>query len=440
MLPFASCPRVPSITVKSLRVPVFPIARHASLRRLALGFGLLSYACVGQRFDQVADDELSTTEDRASAPGDGDASSNEPTTSTPANDDTTGSDSSDDTEANDPRPSDTEAPGATTPDSDLEPDDSNDPVEAGVPDMGDSESPGSTPTDPEIAPTDSDGPAPEETDTCAAGEECAGPTENTETDLLPSEPDECPDVPEQILRGLCGCGFAPDETCAILEAGIKHRYSFFSKGTAVEDVVGGAHGTLVGTQLDGSGILELDGATTHVQLPSGIISALTSATFEAWLRWDGGGASQRIFNFGTPSSSDGAPSSFISVSPNSSSSDNMNVSYRADRRRSAETLRSNSVLPTGSLQHVAVVVDGANDRLSLYLQGELIAIDETDHDLTQLEDSVNWLARPLYSGYPYLRGALHEFRIYDVALTSDELKKSYELGPGATFSAQPLTR
>ena len=63
-----------------------------------------------------------------------------------------------------------------------------------------------------------------------------------------------------------------------------HRYSFnddFSSAVAT-DSVGGANGDLIGASLDGLGNVLLAGDGGYVNLPNGIISSLTNATFEMW--------------------------------------------------------------------------------------------------------------------------------------------------------------
>src|SRR5262249_13449579 len=94
-----------------------------------------------------------------------------------------------------------------------------------------------------------------------------------------------------------GC---PDPNLCALKAALVHRYQFDGTGTVATDSVGGANGTLMNTQLNGSGGLTLAGGTSNqfVDLPNGIVSPLTNATFEVWVTWSGGAAWQRIFDFG----------------------------------------------------------------------------------------------------------------------------------------------
>src|SRR5438477_9080348 len=83
-----------------------------------------------------------------------------------------------------------------------------------------------------------------------------------------------------------------------VHADLKHRYSFNeASGTVAKDSVGGADGTLLGGASLSGGKVTLDGNDGYVDLPNGIISKLTDATFEAWVTFSGeGGAWQRVFD------------------------------------------------------------------------------------------------------------------------------------------------
>ncbi|HEU4577657.1 MAG TPA: hypothetical protein VFS67_05350, partial [Polyangiaceae bacterium] len=95
-----------------------------------------------------------------------------------------------------------------------------------------------------------------------------------------------------------GCAPADRADCDLLRSALVHRYSFDGSGAAVLDSAGDAHGSVQDGQLSGTGELALDGDDQFVDLPNGIVSALQSATFEAWVDWAGGSRWQRIFDFG----------------------------------------------------------------------------------------------------------------------------------------------
>jgi hypothetical protein len=263
----------------------------------------------------------------------------------------------------------------------------------------------------------------------------ANTSEPTSDETTIPPPDECPDHDDQLVRGSCGCGFEPSPSCETLVTHLAHRYTFDGTGKQLLDVVGAASGEIHNCELTGTSALEFDGNECYVELPSGLLSAFTDATLELWLRWDGGDADQRIFNFGTPASSGRTPESYISLSPRSGNRDVMTLSYLADPQDPSQTLRADDPVQTGDLQHVAVVIDSTQTRLSLYSGGQWVTSTDTSQDLRELQDRMVWLGRALYSDYPYFDGALLEFRIYDTALGEVELAQSALLGPDASLGA-----
>lgn len=427
--------------------PYLPNALDSSMTSLAskqhlpiltkLGFITLSAAvsaCAGDRFNADGDGggARGTDDSEAPEPGSTDDATVSDDTATDESTDGNGTDaSSSDTDP--ASPTDelevTDEPGSVVADAGVAPADAGE-------DATPSRDAGDAAIDDELDATAPDDAAAPPSDAYAPGDHDAGPGDCesascADASTMPS--DECPEHPAQVLRGPCGCGFEPDERCVQLEGLLAHRYSFDGNGRQVTDSVGGAHGQALGVELDGRGVLALDGEDAYAELPPGVASAYSAATFEAWVRWDGGEDNQRIFNFGTPDGNNGVPLSYLSLSPASGSDNLLTASYRVGDA-SGQNLRGDDTLTTGVLQHIAVVVDSPEGEWSLVLQGELERRENSSQELQQLQDQVNWLGRALYSGYPLFRGELEEFRIYAGALTEEQLEKSFELGPSATFS------
>jgi hypothetical protein len=180
--------------------------------------------------------------------------------------------------------------------------------------------------------------------------------------------------------------------------------------------------------------LEGDTSGDYVDLPNGMISALEdNATFEAWITWDSANTSiwQRIFDFGTSQggedvSDSGADCSYIMATPRSTGSQlefgNRYADTNEDRYATAP-----GQLETGVESHVVCVWDGDNDRTLLYLDGEFAAVNETLYDLSDLVDVNNWLGRAQYSDLMF-EGSYNEFRVYDYALTAEEVLGNYQAG------------
>jgi hypothetical protein len=90
-------------------------------------------------------------------------------------------------------------------------------------------------------------------------------------------------------------------------------------------------------------------------------------------------------------------------------------------------------LATGTRQHVALVIDDANDDIALFLNGAPLANEAFTGQLSDITDVNNWLGRSQYAGDYEFIGVYDEFRIYDVALTAAQLATSFMAGPDPAF-------
>jgi opacity protein-like surface antigen len=314
--------------------------------------------------------------------------------------------------------------------------------------------------------------------------------------------DGCPEDPQKQIGGLCGCGLAdtaPDGgvTCADLVSMLAHRYAFNGVGIAVRDTAPGgtAHGEVVNAALSGDGTLVLQGGTSeqYAGLPNRIISTRPagdpdtgSITLEAWLRWNGGAAWQRIFDFGDndgpqEGQQGGGGISYLFLTPRTPLDPNLtvvapqNAKLRVAYKRPGSgeyevTLDAPIQLPSGDMlpepTHVAVVIDGTLQRMALYIDGRLQngtayfrnvgagmltsmtgvydwsapvptaeggMVMPPAIDLTVINDINNWLGRSQFVADNELAGTYYEFRIYSAALTAELVDISFRGGPNAEF-------
>lgn len=252
-----------------------------------------------------------------------------------------------------------------------------------------------------------------------------------EKDLFPAPP-VVPPVAEKLPLG----------------GGPAHRYSFTSDGS---DSVGGANGTLVNQTgaaafAGGQLVLGNDGSQNsnanngqsngdYFEIPNGTVSGLgTSATIETWTTWSGafGTPWQRIFDLGTSDggeglSGGGANSSYIFATPRSGDS-----TLRTGLRNGPTALElvadDNAIMAENAETHVAVVIDGEQDSMSLYVNGEFVASNQAHLTLADLNDNNNWLGRAQWPDTMYV-GSYNEFRLYDYALTANQLLGNFGAGP-----------
>jgi hypothetical protein len=245
-----------------------------------------------------------------------------------------------------------------------------------------------------------------------------------------------------------------------------HRYSFAGPAgvTAVKDTgfAGGGDALIYNAQLSGADYLELPGGLAtlipaYVDLPNFLISKLDRVTLEIWVAWDGPiDASsqddwQRIFDFGEDFSGadlDAAPRpnpgnrsrdgrSYLYLTPMSADAagSNLRVAYLKPEdmvpRQPEVTFRETQVsaalpLAVGGLQQIDVTIDG---QMSLYLGGARIGQPQLlPGTLADIYDINCWLGRSQFPVDPIFRGRIYEFRVYNKALTPEEIAKNASRG------------
>jgi hypothetical protein len=276
---------------------------------------------------------------------------------------------------------------------------------------------------------------------------CGVPDDDFDGDNAVDCRETCPDNAARAAPlGPCGCSNLADMAgCTELRGALRNLYTFSGTGLTVVDSVGARNGTIADAvglatpaalgRLQQNGRVNLDGAGSFVELPDGLISGLTSATFEVWLSWRGGAAWARIFDFG--SSNGNVGQTYLFLTPSNSENNSLRVAYSIGGGGAAETVADGLMaLPIAAstertLQHVAVVVDDAAGALRLYANGAEVRTVPFAGDLALIQDVNNWLGRSNYSVDPPLFGSLIEFRIYGQALTAAQLGLSFRAGPGS---------
>ena len=220
-----------------------------------------------------------------------------------------------------------------------------------------------------------------------------------------------------------------------LRADLKHRYSFDeSPGSGVAgDFYSGANGTLLGgADFTGTGAATFNGTSAYIDLPNGLVSVLSNATFEAWISWNGAAAAwQRVFDFGnsiTGEDTAGTGSNYIFLTARSGAG---TTRFGA---RSAEMTGDNLTLdgplpPTNVIAHLAVSYDFSNSLARLFINGAYVSSTVATQALNSIADVNNWLGRSQFSGDAFFGGLMHEFRIYDNALSAPAIAANAAAGP-----------
>jgi|GEM_PF-1443913 len=196
----------------------------------------------------------------------------------------------------------------------------------------------------------------------------------------------------------------------------------------VDDTVEFHHATTYGSPSYTEGPLgqaiELDGVNDVVKL-SHEAPQLRDFTVATWVYWHGGGDSQRIFNFGHD------VDRYLMLTP-SSASGNLRFAISLNGPAREQRVETSS-LPTGRWVHLAVTL--GEEKATLYVDGEQAAANDsvtnTPMDILPVR---NQLGRGPFENDPLFRGRLDDFRIYNYALSPDEVEDLYISGGGDDMS------
>jgi fibronectin type 3 domain-containing protein len=210
------------------------------------------------------------------------------------------------------------------------------------------------------------------------------------------------------------------------------RYTF--EGNA-NDTVGSRNATPKGgtsapgyaAGFGGGQAISLNGADQYVQLPvgSGNYQDITIAT---WVYWNGGGAWQRVFDFGSEIEK------YMMLTPKSGSN-TVRFQMTTSRTTDGTLTLDGPALPTGTWTHVAITLNG--DTATLYVNGVPVDTETTDRIEPLFGQPFCYLGKSMWDGDPLFSGRIDDFRIYNYALSGADVYALW--GQGGANSAPVFT-
>lgn len=202
-----------------------------------------------------------------------------------------------------------------------------------------------------------------------------------------------------------------DEVAATVIPALLAHYTM--NNTLNDDSDNDYHATAIGSPQYKTGKLDtaidLDGSADYLTLPTGAADT-QDITVALWAYWDGGDAWQRLFDFGNNTSE------YLFLTPKSSSS----TLRFAIKDGGSEQLVETSQLSSGQWTHVAVTL--SENTAKLYVDGVLKDTNtSTTINPSDFSPALNYIGKSQWDD-PLLNGRIDDLRIYNYALTADEIE------------------
>ncbi|PHN08670.1 LamG-like jellyroll fold domain-containing protein [Flavilitoribacter nigricans] len=176
----------------------------------------------------------------------------------------------------------------------------------------------------------------------------------------------------------------------------------------------------------GTDAIALNGSDAFLQLPPDIANH-QEISVATWVYWDGGGAWQRIFDFGNGTDQN------LFLTP---STWNGELQFGLINGGTQQNLYSTG-LPTGQWVHVAVTLGASGVRM--YVDGQEVAQQATAVvSPLDFKPVLNYIGRSQYPD-PLFDGTIEDFRIYNYALSAGEVADLAGLTGGTFMAVESIT-
>ena len=160
----------------------------------------------------------------------------------------------------------------------------------------------------------------------------------------------------------------------------------------------------------GTKALSLNGTSDYVQLPYEV-GAMDEMTVSMWVYASVSSNGTRLFDFGN------GPSHYMYLTPQSGSG----MRFAIKNGGSEQQLNYRNRLANRAWKHVALTIK--SEEVALYVDGEQVAVTNAiSISPSDIRPTMNYIGRSQSSSDPLFRGSIDDMRIYNYALTGDEVK------------------
>ena len=222
----------------------------------------------------------------------------------------------------------------------------------------------------------------------------------------------------------------PEEPTPVVadENGLVAQYDLGeTSGTVAEDATGhGYDGVVSGDATWADGALNLGGTNGHVQLPNDMMAGLDAITVSTKVWLDPSQATPYfVWGLGNTGGG-GVGNGYLFTTGN-----NYRSSITEGNWSTEQTVTSGQALPRGAWKTLTYTLQDGT--ATLYLDGvqvgEKTGVTTKPGDIGDGRTSANYIGRSVYTADRYLKGKVRDFRIYNRALSADEVR---ELGADPT--------
>lgn len=217
-------------------------------------------------------------------------------------------------------------------------------------------------------------------------------------------------------------------------AELTHRFSF---SDGAKDSVGKVEGKLMNGATVAEGKLVLknenvsssDAKVQYLDFGSPILPKSGSVTIAIWFTASDAGDFARLLNVGDKEGSEGL--AFIYITPRTGEGQARAAISATDT--GSRIPLDNPSLADGKPHLMVVTIDGAANKMHMFVDGiePTAAVDLGENTLAKVKQNNNWVGRSSFDNDAGLTGSIDEIRVFDTALSLEEVTAMTKAGPDA---------